>query len=543
VTDLLHPVLERAAPWLEPIPGPSPGGVAARLEPEYQAVANEVAKLDSVMGGDVNWKAVTAGADGLLKGKSKDVVIAAYLAHALHVTGGLDGLATGATLLAELMDRYWDSAFPELKRIRGRANAVQWFLEKTQPALTGVSVGAADAARVAALDAATKRFAEVVRGRFADAAPGTGSLLEAVGRIRYDAERASAPPPVPSPPAAPTSQPPAPVAAPSAPAPIASAPVAALPALSGELANADQVVEFLRNTGSALASAGATLRGANTSDPFAYRVLRTGLWLHLAAEPPSEGGKCTIPPPSEDLRAQLKLLAQNQKWTALLEESESALSQSRFWLDLHRMTSQALAALGSANDRARAAVAAEVRTLLDRMPTLASLSFSDGTPFADAQTRTWLDEEVARKPAGDAAQGASSGEGEAPDPAILERISRAKKLFGGGKAREALAEFQGYVATRPSRRAQFRARLDLARACAGAGLMAIAKATYEELDRDAVAHGIDEWEPALAAECLKGLIAAARALAKDPRGVTTTLEARYQRLCRLDPAAAHEVWP
>jgi type VI secretion system protein VasJ len=541
VSDPLQPARERATAWLAPIPGPSPGGAAARLEPEYQAVSNEVAKLDSVMGGDVNWKAVTAGAEGLLKGKSKDVVIAAYLAHALHVTGGIDGLTTGTTLLAELLERYWESAFPELKRIRGRANAVQWFLEKTQPVLSSVRVGPGDVERVTTLEAAAKRFSEVVRGRFADAAPATGSLLEAVARLKADAELAAAPPPPPPPPA--------PAPAPSSPASstgptpvVAGAPE--LPAPTGDLAGADQAADYLRSVGAALVSAGSTLRRASISDPLAYRILRTGLWLHLSSEPPSEAGKSSVPPPSDDQRAQLKLLSQNQKWTALVEEAESALSQCRFWLDLHRMTSQALTGLGGGNDRARDAIAAELRTLLARMPSLPSLAFADGTPFADAQTRTWLDEEIApKKGAGGGALAAMADDGGPPDPAILERISRAKKLFGGGQAREALAEFQAFVATRPSLRARFRARLDLARACAGAGLMAIAKATYEELDRDAVAHGLDEWEPALSAECLKGLIAAARALAKDPRGATPTLEVRYQRLCRLDPAAAHEVWP
>lgn len=539
MSDPLQTARERAAAWLTPIPGASPGGAAARLEPEYQEVANEVAKLDALTGGEVNWKRVKEGAGAILRDKSKDVLIGAYLAHALHVTEGLDGLATGATFLAELLDGFWETGFPELKRIRGRANAVQWFLEKTHPILADARVGAGDAGKVAALDAATARFSEVVRGRFADAAPAVGPLAEAVGRLRYDAEQASAPPPPPPPQPASAPSPAAVPPAPAAPSPA----VPSMPAPAGQLAGADQAVDYLRDVGAALVSAGATLRGASVADARSYRILRTGLWLHMASAPPAEGGKTTVPPPADDLRAQLRLLQQNQKWSALIEEAESALAQSRFWLDPHRMTYQALAGLGAAHDGAREALAAELRSLLARMPALPTLSFSDGTPFADAQTRSWLDEELAPKgAAGGAAPGAAS-DGEAPDPAVLERISRAKKLFGGGQAREALAEFQAFVAARPSRRAQFRARLDLARACAGAGLGALAKATYEELDRDAVAHGLDEWEPALAAECLKGLIAASRAGTKDPRGAPQNLEARYQRLCRLDPAAAHEVWP
>lgn len=548
MSDSLQPARDRASAWLEPIPGASPAGVAARLDPEYQAVAEEVGKLDAVTGGEVDWKKVTAGAGGILEKRSKDVVIAAYLAHALHVTGGVDGLATGAALLAELLDRYWDTAFPEVKRVRGRVNAVQWFLEKTLRALDGARAGAGDQERVATLDAAARRFSEVARARFAEQAPAFGPLLEAVGRLAADAERAAAPPPPPAPSAAPQATAPQAAAAPGAPPPPAAsaapAPAApAMPAAVGTLASADAATDFLRDAGAALAAAGHTVRRASPSDPLAYRVLRTGVWLHLAAEPPADGGKTSVPPPSEDLRAQLKALAQNQKWAALLEETESALGQNRFWLDLHRLTAQALAGLGGGHDRARDAVAAELRTLLVRMPALPTLAFADGTPFADAQTRAWLEEEVAPKPGGGSAAAAAPDEGAALDPAILERLARARKLFGGGQAKEALAEFQAFVAARPGGRAQFRARLDLARACAGAGLTALAKATYEELDREAVAHGLDAWEPALAGECLKGLVATARALSKDPRGATPGLEARYQRLCRLDPAAAHEVWP
>jgi type VI secretion system protein VasJ len=74
--------------------------------------------------------------------------------------------------------------------------------------------------------------------------------------------------------------------------------------------------------------------------------------------------------------------------------------------------------------------------------------------------------------------------------------------------------------------------------------MPIARSIYEELDRELTAHGLDDWEPALAAQCLKGLVASTRALAKDPRGAANEqLLRQYQRLCRLDPAAAHDVWP
>jgi type VI secretion system protein VasJ len=184
-------------------------------------------------------------------------------------------------------------------------------------------------------------------------------------------------------------------------------------------------------------------------------------------------------------------------------------------------------------------VVSELRTLLVRMPQLPTLAFANGEALADPATRSWIEEEVA---AGKAA-GSGASAAEATDEGSGERLAAARKLLSDGQVAEGLGALQAEVASRPAGRARFRARLALARACAGSSLLPLAKATYEELDLEAVRHGLDEWEPALAAECLKGLIAATRALSKDPRGSGDTLTLRHQRLCRLDPAAAHEVWP
>jgi type VI secretion system protein VasJ len=531
----LETLRARTKGFLEAIPGASPAGAPARLDPAYQLIANEVAKLDAPSGGAVDWKAVVQGAGELLRTKSKDVVLAAFLAHGLQVTQGIDGLATGIGVVADLLDGYWDTAFPEVKRLRGRVNAIQWLLERSRATLPAVQAGAAEGPAVSGLEVAAQRLAEVVRARFADQAPAMGPLLDEVARLKGEVEAATA---TPEPARAPESAalPQGATAAPAAAPPRAAA--APLPDAPGGLADAAQAVDYLRNVGTALASAAAILRAADATEPLSYRVLRTGVWLHMQAPPAGTGGKTAVPPPPEPLRKQLATLSQNQKWAALVEEAEAALPQCRFWLDLHRHTAQALAALGAGHARAREAVLVEVRAFLARMPSIPTLAFADGAPLADPQTRTWLDEEVAPRAAAPAAAGAA-----AEDPAALEVIATARKQLTGGQVAEALAALRVLAASRPDGRGRFRVRLELAKAAAGAGLTAVARATYDELDRDAVAHRLDEWEPAVAADVLKGLIAATRALVNDPRGVKEGLVPQYQRLCRLDPAAALEVWP
>lgn len=525
----LETLRTRTRPLLAAIPGPSPAGAPARLEPAYQAVASEVAKLDAPAGGEVDWRAVVSGAEELLRTRSKDIVLAAFLAHGLQATAGLDGLAAGIALVADLLDAYWETAFPDVKRLRGRVNAIQWLVERSRATLPGVQAGAGDAAAVAGLEAAAQRLAEVVRARFADQAPAMGPLLDEVARLRGEvAQASSSAPELPA--AAPALAPTAPASAP------AGAPAAApMPEGPGALAGAAQATEYLRSAGTALAAAAGVIRKAEPTDALAYRLLRTAVWLHLQSPPAATGGKTPVPPPPEALRAQLATLAQNQKWTALLEAAEGALPQHRFWLDLQRHAAQALGALGGGYARARDAVIVEVRSLLARMPALPALAFADGSALADAPTRTWLDEEVAPRPA---AAGAAPVDG-----ASTEAIVAARRQLAGGQIADALAALQAVAAGAADGRGRFQVRLELAKAAAGAGLLAVAKATYDDLDREAAAHRLDDWEPALVAEVLKGLVAATRSLQNDPRGVRDALVPQYQRLCRLDPAAAHEVWP
>ncbi len=608
-------IQKRIGPFLEPIAGPLPGGTLARHEPAYEAVVREVEKLESLAGGEVDWKRVTEGAGELLRTRTKDLLLASYLAHALHVSEGADGLAAGMALLGELMDRYWEALHPELKRVRGRAGAIQWYVERTAAAVAG-STQRLTAAEVEPLAAAARRLSNVSRERLAGATPGFGPLLEALERARLSAPSGA---PVPQDAQSETGSPAqeSPSESPSqetqnegsrgtrAAGPVALAPWSGereaergssssgpvqetqgsssqkTPAAStlrpgkdsapvsdgapasdgppaqdggsrsgvaldtgevGSLAAGADATEFLRGVGSALVQAGETLRRVDARDPVAYRVLRAGLWIHLDVPPPAAGGRTPVPPPTGALREKLATLAAHQRWAELLEEAESALPRNRFALELHRLSFQALSGLGAPHGRARDAVAGEVKALLTRMPQLAGLAFCDGSPFADAPTRAWLEEEIVpRASAVRRADPAQRG-GEAADPEAEARLRDARQRLATGDA-AALAVLQREVLRGREGRGRFLARLELARACDAAGFSPLSLAVYEELEREASEHRLDEWEPELLTECLSGLIAAARACGDDPRADSPRIPEHFKRLCRIDPAAAHEVWP
>ncbi len=533
---------EKAKTWIEPCSAAAPAGAAAKTNPQYEAVITEMAKLEAVTGGQIDWNMVLDSSGKVLQSVSKDLRIATYLAYGLYQTQGLDGLATGLVMVSEIMDRYWPGLFPELTRLRGRVNALGWLLERTAKTLGDTQVDGGARERVEALEVAAARLAEVSRQKFEANGPAVRPLLESVQRLKASLP-AEAPPPPPPPEAKPTTSvppPPAippvtvPAAAPPPPAAVSTPPVATM-------SGAEGATDFLRQTGSALISAAGTLRRAVATDPQSYRMLRIGLYLHLVQPPPADAsGKTSIPAPPPALRTQLEKMAANGKWAEVLEEAESALMQHRFWVDLHYLSARALAELGPTFGPARQSLLVELGAWLKRMPTVPKFLFGDGSPVANGETRAWLESELAPPAAAGGAPASSKADAEDGDDEAAA-LSEARKLLGGGKAPEAIAMLQKRVEGATSSRKRFKARLALAKLCAASGQGNVARALYEALDREAVERGLDVWEPALIAECLEGLLGVSRPQPKAPEALVSEFNARYHRLCLIDPSAALRV--
>lgn len=543
----LEQLTERAKQWIEPVSADAPAGKAAKADPAYLEVLAEMAKLESVSGGTIDWNLVLGSSGKVLQATSKDLRIATYLAHCLYQTQGIDGLATGLVVVSEIMDRYWPTLFPELARMRGRANVMTWLVERTSAHLPTLEVSASDRPRVEALEVAAKRLSEVARQKFEANGPAMRPLLESVQRLLASLPADAPPPPPPPVAAAPSKPAPAPVAAPAPPpvAPVAAptpAPVSAqaMPAV-GSLASADAAVDFLRQTGTALISAAGVVRGASPADPLSYRLLRVGLYLHLAQPPPADAsGKTSIPVPPENLRANLERMAANGRWAPLLEESEGTLSQHRFFLDLHFLSARALGELG--HTAARQALMTELASWLKRMPTVQGFQFGDGTPVASPETRTWLESIVAPPMSAVAPSSSSHAETDKADSSA-DVVAEARKLLSGGNAAGAVNLLQEQVGAAGTGRKRFQARLTLAKLCAAAGQTHVARALYEVLDRESLERGLDTWEPKLSAECLEGWLALSRPPPKSPEALVSDFTARYHRLCLLEPSAALKVAP
>ena len=110
-----------ASELLEPIPGDAPCGPSLRYDPDWDRLRELRREDDSSLPAGVwqaelkrgDWAAVERLAGELLRKRSKDLMLAAWLGEAWLQRSGLDGVAPALALLAGLCERYPDELHPQ----------------------------------------------------------------------------------------------------------------------------------------------------------------------------------------------------------------------------------------------------------------------------------------------------------------------------------------------------------------------------------------------------------------------------------------------
>jgi type VI secretion system protein ImpA len=106
---------------LKPIEGSNPSGTYLRNTPIYDKIRDARREDDNLPQGE--WKQERKVADyqllireatQLLRHKSKDLQLAAWLTDGLLRTDGFAGLLQGLGLCSGLLDRFWDTVYPEI---------------------------------------------------------------------------------------------------------------------------------------------------------------------------------------------------------------------------------------------------------------------------------------------------------------------------------------------------------------------------------------------------------------------------------------------
>lgn len=520
-----------------PIRPDAPTGDPARDDPDFEAAQAEVRKLEDPAGGQPDWARVEKLAAEILKSRSKDLLAGCHLAVAGFIREGWPGLVGGLECVTALCQTHWEGMYPVMKRMRGRANALTWFAERSAAEAKRNEPKGGDIAHLDRARELADALADLLREKNDDCGLAMGELtatLRDVKEVVGDVPSAGSPPPPPG-----EGAPSGGAAAPTA-APTAAASGAAIS--SGPLDSPAAANQLLGDIRAAAARLGEYWLSQDPTDPAPYRLRRALAWVHVRALPPATGTRTQIPAPPGGAQELATMLA-NAQWPGVLQQSEDRMRNALFWLDLQRYSWAALRGMGA--EDAAEVVARETETLLLRLPGLDTLEFADGTPLADAETRSWIAAEVRRSgdAAGAAAPAGGSGGGEM-DEAFEEACAEARGLARKKKLPEALRILETGAAGAGDVRARARWQLEIGRICLETGHVRSAYAYLDGLDRALAGTPVHDWDPGFSAELTKSLLQSLDKVLSSqgnkpasPEEITRSRELRA-RLARLDITTA-----
>jgi type VI secretion system protein VasJ len=536
---------------LEPVNEASPCGENIRYEPVFEELEAELAKQESLNAETVDWKHVADISSNILKGSSKDLLVGAYLTQSLLINEGYSGLAVGLKILNDMVENHWDCLFPPAKRMRARGTAITWLAERAGAFIADKAPAASDAESV--IEAA--KYIRLLDGELAekmgDAAPVVTDLSRPLKNYKQSAEAEMAKAAVPEPAAAaPSAEAPAEAAAQAAPAPAPAAAPAAAPAVRqksaapsaaikevGDIASDADAKKVLKHAQETARNAAAYWSANKLSDAKAYRIARVATWMTLEAAPPANEGVTQVMPPAAERLKFFETQIGKAEYSTVLPELEKTLARSPFWIDGHNMVVTVLRAMGGEYEKAANAVIAELRHLLQRIPDIMELSFSDQTPFVSDQTKMWLESEVLAESGSSSDSGSSSGAASAWDDALAE----ARKKAASGDKDAAMKIFDEGIANAGQIRDKYYWRCALAELLLQTGEAEAASNLLKPMAEQAEAYRLTEWEPALLSRMYKLLYQSYRkqqGKKKDDSALNELVESAYDRLCWFDPVTA-----
>ncbi len=506
-SDLARSTQGRWDDWLRPLSDDAPAGADPGYDDEFLAIKEEVAKLS-----EVDNTLIVDTAERLLKRSAKDVRLAVYYVYGRMRRDGAEGVASGFELLSALIDRFGDTLLPA--RAETRKASLEWLasgtfanrldhvqglsgplLERTLSALALITERTAtwpEAARPD-LDPLLRRFEERIEAPELSESPGsTGTLAE-------------------------------------------SPLLAALPS-AAEVSSTRDLLERARQMAQ-------FLRDQPHGYPAAYRLMRCVRWDTLTEVPPHEiNGKTRLVAPRAELRAHLKRLLLQKQWPELLDRVEAAFAEgaNHFWLDLQYYAFSAQEQASGEYAQVRDLVATDCALMLERLPGLDQLSFSDGSPFADDATLEWIARHATVR---------DVERGESVTPVAVSAVNtdwaeteaQASDLAAQQGLDVAFAWLQRLPAA-DGERGRFVRQLVMARVAEHADRPDTALHLLSMLDAAAQRFQLAEWEPSLAFEAKYHLLRLLKIRMNrkdvDKPSLTARAEVLTGELTAIDPARA-----
>jgi type VI secretion system protein VasJ len=510
-----------------PINPNQPTGSDVRYEPEFEELQSEIDKLSSPSSsGGIDWQRIGDIAALILAEKSKDLLVASYFAVSQIYTQKIEGLAVGLTVIHDLLDNFWDTLFPSKKRMRGRLGAIEWWIEKSEAALKTIQADPLPTENIDKLKQDLKQIDTLLQESLEDA-PLLRPLERMIDSIPIKIEEKTeieAPtPPIETPDVRPPAEP-----RPDKPKPV--------PHKEEEIASPSDAERMLRDGFKTMRRIAIyLLHNEELSNPRAYRWRRIAGWSIIQDMPPAKNGQTQIPPPDmyDLIQGNLNGLKEKESWEALIREAEERFQNALLWLDLNRFSAEALAGMGDQYQDAYDAVCQETAFLIFRLPGIENLFFSNGTPFANSETRQWL-KNIGLSVHADLPENIPSAGQQ--DDHMASAIQKAQDLAKKKKLTEAVAFLQQEFRCSYSGRERLLWRLGLSHVLMSAKQPELAMPHLEAILQDIEMFRLEEWDPDLALKGLKGVWLGLKI--NTDQGAKNQLDGIMNRIAKLDLAEA-----
>jgi hypothetical protein len=191
----------------------------------------------------------------------------------------------------------------------------------------------------------------------------------------------------------------------------------------------------------------------------------------------------------------------------------------------------------------------ETAILVERYPWITDILYSNETPFADGQTKSWVEKTVIPAMGSGADQGAAALGGAAPDDSkVSEDFEEAQDLLSRQKWGDAVDLMQNGINAEPTLKGRFQRRLNLASLCLDAGQPAMARPLLEQLDEEVERFSLAQWEPGSSVQvwnylnrCYQELISQdepQEGQQGNGNHYKEKAERLFEKICRLDIRAA-----
>ncbi|KPY82458.1 ImpA domain protein [Pseudomonas syringae pv. tagetis] len=480
-----------------------------RYSTAFEQLESELGGAQSVLKPlSIDWSRIRERSEQILISQSKDLRVASWLAWALYECESFPGLLAGLRLIHYLCDQHWQTLFPE--KPRTRSAAIGWLIIRLDKLLVeDISISRqlpVFQEMINYLDSLDELF-----GRYL--VDESVLLLPLRRRLTRMIQRALQ---------------------------VEKTPVTVVQQVkqvATQLFSSPAKIDCEKDAERTLSQYEHSVKslckwwlGKKTTDPRAFRLARTLVWLSVDKLPVSNAQKITQQKglPVDRLKNYQARFEQGL-FADLIVDVEASLATSPFWFDGQYLIWSCLNALG--DDAAKQEVEAQFAVLLKRIPEVVQLYFSDGTPFANAQTLQWISAQIV--PPVPPVQRTFDIDSRQSSPEWDSAYEELLPTLQDNGLKAVVQVLTQRMSDAKGGREMFFWKLCLARMCYQAKKYELASIQLEFLDRELQTSGLDAWEPLIFLDVLRLLHNCYEQIPQNSKSALRKEEV-YQRLCHYD---------